>query len=151
MERLTIAELADMHLIYGLAEWNVRAAERLYRERDSHRNAPDCRMFANLHQNLCEYGSLRGNRNSEDGPRIPTGNNIHILFHAWHKMCWIPLEGIRGTCWEFDSLVAHPHYAYYLVMIYIHSWTKKVAHQEGVVRMKRNFTYVMTTLIKVND
>ncbi|PRD30802.1 UNVERIFIED_CONTAM: hypothetical protein NCL1_25300 [Trichonephila clavipes] len=27
------------------------------------------------------------------------------------------------------------------------SWTKKLAHQEEVVRMKRIFTYVMTTLI----
>ncbi|GFS97515.1 hypothetical protein TNCV_4262911 [Trichonephila clavipes] len=28
---------------------------------------------------------------------------------------------------------------------------KKLAHQEGAVKVKRNFTYVMTTLIKVND
>ncbi|GFU96027.1 hypothetical protein TNCV_4938811 [Trichonephila clavipes] len=29
----------------------------------------------------------------------------------------------------------------------LYSWTKKLADQEGVVKMKRNFSYVMTTLI----
>ncbi|GFT26536.1 hypothetical protein TNCV_3603831 [Trichonephila clavipes] len=33
MDRFTDTELADMHVIYGLAEGNVRAAERLDHER----------------------------------------------------------------------------------------------------------------------
>lgn len=59
-----------MHLMYGLAEGNARAAARLYRERYPQRDAPDRRMFSNLHHNLCEYGSLRGNRHSEGRPRV---------------------------------------------------------------------------------
>ncbi|GFW75279.1 hypothetical protein TNCV_4189341 [Trichonephila clavipes] len=35
MERFMNTELADMHLIYGLAKRNVRAAEKLYHERYS--------------------------------------------------------------------------------------------------------------------
>ncbi|GFW16092.1 isatin hydrolase [Trichonephila clavipes] len=57
--------LADMHLIYGLAEGNARTAERLYRKRYPQRDVPDHRMFANLHHKLCTYGSLRGNRHNE--------------------------------------------------------------------------------------
>ncbi|GFY24772.1 uncharacterized protein TNCV_2689631 [Trichonephila clavipes] len=38
-------------------------------------------MFANLHHNLCEYGSLRGNRLSEGGPRV-TRNSQHGTRHV---------------------------------------------------------------------
>ena len=69
MERFTYKELADMHLMYGLAEGIVRAAARLYRKRYPQRDAPDRRMFSSLHLNLCEYGSLRGNRHSDGRPR----------------------------------------------------------------------------------
>ncbi|GFV65478.1 hypothetical protein TNCV_1737151 [Trichonephila clavipes] len=44
MERFTNTKLADMQLIYGLAERNVRAAERLYRERYPQRDALVHRM-----------------------------------------------------------------------------------------------------------
>ncbi|GFV38729.1 hypothetical protein TNCV_4420971 [Trichonephila clavipes] len=67
MGRFTNSKLADMCLIYGLAERNARAAERLYFKR-----YPDCWMFSNLRYNLCEYRSLRGNRSSEGKPRYPT-------------------------------------------------------------------------------
>ncbi|GFX86907.1 hypothetical protein TNCV_2124541 [Trichonephila clavipes] len=60
--------------------------------------------------NLYEYGLLLGNRHSDDGPHIPTGNGIQpISFHA----------GIQEPYWEFESHVTHPRYAYYLVMIHI--------------------------------
>ncbi|GFV36958.1 transposable element Tc3 transposase [Trichonephila clavipes] len=39
MECFTNTELADMHLIYGLAEGKAREAERLYRERCQQRDA----------------------------------------------------------------------------------------------------------------
>ncbi|GFV40451.1 hypothetical protein TNCV_4494081 [Trichonephila clavipes] len=44
MEHFTNTELADMHLIYELAEGNARAAEILYHERYLQRDAPDHRM-----------------------------------------------------------------------------------------------------------
>ncbi|GFW93424.1 hypothetical protein TNCV_46271 [Trichonephila clavipes] len=65
MGRITNIDLADMHLIYGLAEENARAAGRLYRERYHHRDAPERRVFTNLHHNLCQYESLRNNEHSE--------------------------------------------------------------------------------------
>ncbi|GFV21907.1 uncharacterized protein TNCV_4525941 [Trichonephila clavipes] len=70
MEHFTNTELAGIRLFFGLAEGNALTAERLYRERCPHRDAPDHRLFANLHRNLCEYGSLREGRESiEDEPR----------------------------------------------------------------------------------
>ncbi|GFU85805.1 hypothetical protein TNCV_2036361 [Trichonephila clavipes] len=56
-----------MHLIYRLAEGITHATLRLYRERLPQRDALDRRMFANLHHNLEEYGSFRGQRNREGG------------------------------------------------------------------------------------
>ncbi|GFV95285.1 hypothetical protein TNCV_4586601 [Trichonephila clavipes] len=78
MGRFTNTELADMLLIYDLEE------EGLYRERYPQRDAPYHQMFANLHHNLCGYGSFRGNRHSEGEPCIPVGHGIQqMLFHAW--------------------------------------------------------------------
>lgn len=51
-------ELADMHLVYGLAQGNGRAAHRLYTERFPMRRAPHHTLFARLHQNLRERGSF---------------------------------------------------------------------------------------------
>ncbi|GFX16270.1 hypothetical protein TNCV_4705241 [Trichonephila clavipes] len=62
MERFINTELAEMHLIYGLAVGSSKAAEILYRERSPQRDAPYHQIFANLHPNLCEYGSLSDNR-----------------------------------------------------------------------------------------
>ncbi|GFU60192.1 hypothetical protein TNCV_4248961 [Trichonephila clavipes] len=44
MERFTNTKLEDMHLIYGLAEGNARATERLYCKRFPQRNSQDHRM-----------------------------------------------------------------------------------------------------------
>ncbi|GFX47449.1 hypothetical protein TNCV_1734361 [Trichonephila clavipes] len=79
-----------MRLIYGLAERNARAAERLYHERFSNRDSLDHRILATLHytpenfsrglieetridpsERFKEYGSLRNNSHSEGGPRCP--------------------------------------------------------------------------------
>ncbi|GFU85969.1 hypothetical protein TNCV_3069711 [Trichonephila clavipes] len=62
MECFIKTELEDLRLIYGLAKGNARALERLFRERYLQIDAPDHRMYANLHHNLCEYGSLQDNR-----------------------------------------------------------------------------------------
>ena len=70
MERFTHSELADLHFMYELAEGNGRATARLYQEKYPKRNVPYCRMFNNLHHNLCEYESLRGNRQTEGRARV---------------------------------------------------------------------------------
>ncbi|GFX51800.1 hypothetical protein TNCV_5015021 [Trichonephila clavipes] len=54
-----------MHLIYGLAGENPRAAERLYHPQ---RGAPDHLIFANLPLSLCEYQY----EVKVDGPRYRT-------------------------------------------------------------------------------
>ncbi|GFT07618.1 storkhead-box protein 1 [Trichonephila clavipes] len=54
MERFTNTKPADMHMIYGLVEENSQVAEKLYRERNPQREAPDFQIFANL----CDIGVL---------------------------------------------------------------------------------------------
>ena len=76
MDIFTNSELADMYLMYVLAEGNARAAARLYREKYPQRDVPDHRMFSNLHHNLSEYGSLRSNRQSEGRPRVTRTPNM---------------------------------------------------------------------------
>ncbi|GFV50777.1 hypothetical protein TNCV_2214381 [Trichonephila clavipes] len=79
-------------------------------------------MFANLHLNLCEYGSLRGNRYSEGDPRVTRTPKMVLeflrtvsktfRFQAGNKMCWILLPVGMRAC---------PHYDYHLVMIHIYT------------------------------
>ncbi|XP_049789833.1 uncharacterized protein LOC126195317 [Schistocerca nitens] len=56
--RFTIAELCDMHLIYGEAKGVARAAVRIYRERFPRRRLPARKTFAAVHQRLRDTGSL---------------------------------------------------------------------------------------------
>ncbi|GFY30118.1 uncharacterized protein TNCV_4074311 [Trichonephila clavipes] len=70
VERFINTKLADMHLIYRLTEGDARAAEELNRRRYPLRDVLDRQLFANLHHNLCEYGSLRCNKRNEGRPRV---------------------------------------------------------------------------------
>ncbi|GBM39900.1 hypothetical protein AVEN_250221-1 [Araneus ventricosus] len=58
MERCTNAELVDMHLAYGTADCNGRAAQRLYAQRYTRRQTPSHAFFARLHQRLSDSGSF---------------------------------------------------------------------------------------------
>lgn len=60
LDRFTNAELADMHLLYGLADGDGQAALRMYRERYPTRRVPHYQMFEQLHRNLIEHGSFTG-------------------------------------------------------------------------------------------
>lgn len=62
MERYTNSELADMHLAYGAAGCNGRAAQRLYAERYPNRQIPCHAFFARVHQRLSTTGSFDGGR-----------------------------------------------------------------------------------------
>ncbi|GFX81788.1 histone-lysine N-methyltransferase SETMAR [Trichonephila clavipes] len=90
MEHFINKDLADMHLIYELAEGNTRATERLYRERYPQRDVTDPWMFSNLHLNLCGYRSLRGIFDIKDAPRTgrPVVENVdkitEIIEVNWH-------------------------------------------------------------------
>ncbi|GFU43037.1 hypothetical protein TNCV_3141581 [Trichonephila clavipes] len=70
MRHFTSTELADMYLIYGLSEGNARAAEKLYHEKYAQTDAPNHRMFTNLHHNLCvnmDYYEVIGIVKTENG------------------------------------------------------------------------------------
>lgn len=61
MELYSNEEMADMHLVYGEASGNGRAAVRLYRQKYPNRRVPHHELFARLHRRLCEAGSFRIN------------------------------------------------------------------------------------------
>ncbi|GFW96021.1 transposase-like protein [Trichonephila clavipes] len=54
----THREMADMHLIYGMAKCNGREALRMYRVKYLCRQLPSRSFFATLRQRLCETGSF---------------------------------------------------------------------------------------------
>ncbi|GFS86893.1 uncharacterized protein TNCV_216121 [Trichonephila clavipes] len=62
MDRFTKAELADMHLMYGAAQGNGAAAERMYRERFPGRKHPDRRTFGRIHGELRTSGTFYASR-----------------------------------------------------------------------------------------
>ena len=62
MYRLTNAQMADMHFIYGAADGNARRAARMYHERYPNRDIPDHRLYTALHRRLTETGSFSVNR-----------------------------------------------------------------------------------------
>lgn len=59
VDRYTYQELADMHLIYGVADGNGRAAARLYAQRFPHRRHPSRTTFSAIHRRLRETGTMR--------------------------------------------------------------------------------------------
>ena len=61
MEVYTNAELADAHLMYGLADVNGAAAQRLYRERFPDRRCPDRKTYEAIDRRLREHGTLKPN------------------------------------------------------------------------------------------
>ncbi|GFX15780.1 hypothetical protein TNCV_1061021 [Trichonephila clavipes] len=54
MPTYTHREMADMHLIYGIAKCNGREALRMYRAKYPGRQLPSRSFFATLHRRLCE-------------------------------------------------------------------------------------------------
>ncbi|GFT86126.1 DUF4817 domain-containing protein [Trichonephila clavipes] len=58
MPTFTHREMADMHLIYGMAKCNGREALRMYRAKYPGRQLPSRSFFATLHRRLCETGSF---------------------------------------------------------------------------------------------
>jgi hypothetical protein len=59
MEVYTNAELADVHLMYGLADGNGAVAQRLYRESFTERRWPDRKTFEAIDRRLREHGTLK--------------------------------------------------------------------------------------------
>jgi hypothetical protein len=55
--KFTKQEYADLHLLYGKARGNSRAARRLYSERFPEGVLPSRCTFVELHLHLCEAGT----------------------------------------------------------------------------------------------
>ena len=62
MDQLANNELADMHLVYGMANCNSIRTTRKYRERFPNRQVPAHQTFAAIHRKLRETGTLRVTR-----------------------------------------------------------------------------------------
>lgn len=69
MDRLSFNELADMHLMYGLAQSNATEARRLYAQSFPNRYVPGSESFQNVDRTLREFGTLK-KRTSEGRPRV---------------------------------------------------------------------------------
>src|SRR5678816_1393934 len=61
------SELADMHLMYGMARYNSSAARRLYQEKYPNRICKSARFFATIHQRLSETGYLQSKEHTNAG------------------------------------------------------------------------------------
>ncbi|XP_035216814.1 uncharacterized protein LOC118190234 [Stegodyphus dumicola] len=62
MHCYTKAELADIHFMYGAAQGNGLAAQRVYREQFPARELPDSRTFERLHREISASGSFYASR-----------------------------------------------------------------------------------------
>lgn len=65
MQRYRKCKLADMHLVYGIAEGNGEDTEKNYRERFPDKHQPHNSSFARVHQCLLENRSLKCNECNE--------------------------------------------------------------------------------------
>ena len=59
MERVTNAELADMHLAYDTANGNSREAVRIYVARYLNKHVPAHQIFVSINRGSCEDGAFR--------------------------------------------------------------------------------------------
>ncbi|GFX99926.1 uncharacterized protein TNCV_259631 [Trichonephila clavipes] len=69
MSEFANSEKADVHLIYGAANGNGRAALRLYQELFRNRCMWKHTMFERLDRSLCEKGSIAANSDIISGTR----------------------------------------------------------------------------------
>lgn len=69
--RFTNLEMADMHLMYGLANCNSMEARRLYQDKFPNRVLPCNKTFQAIHERLVETGSLEPKKVGRSGrPRL---------------------------------------------------------------------------------
>lgn len=78
MDRLSFNELADMHIMYGLAQSNAAEARRLYIQSFPNRDVSGIESFRNVDRNLREFGTLK-KRTSEGRPRVDVVTEEEVL------------------------------------------------------------------------
>ncbi|GFU34270.1 uncharacterized protein TNCV_4976271 [Trichonephila clavipes] len=111
MVRFTNAELADMHLMYGAAQGNGAAAERMYRERFPCRKHPDRRTFERIHRELRTsgtfYASRRGTASLEQRILNTVDNNPSTCSRAVGRALGMSHQSVLRTLHE-DRM--HPYH-----------------------------------------
>lgn len=87
MDEFTLNGKADMSLMYGVANFNGRAALSLYRERFPNSTMTNHKIFPRLHRKLCENGSIHDRRQD-------TGRTRHVQFPELEECI---LRGVEGS------------------------------------------------------
>lgn len=95
MNTLTFAELADMHLMYGLAQGNATEARNLYAIKFPGRYVPDRRSFQNVDRMLRETGKLTQHRLG--GRPLTNANTEEEVLNAFRADPSTSLRSISGA------------------------------------------------------
>ncbi|GFR25188.1 hypothetical protein TNCT_64591 [Trichonephila clavata] len=83
MASYTHRELADMHLVYGMANYNGREALRMYSQKYLSRRMPSRSFFATIHRRFRETGSLDVHKPDSGRQRISRAVDAEErVFHA---------------------------------------------------------------------
>lgn len=70
IHNFTNSEMADMHLMYGLANCSGTEARRLYQERFPNRVLPCNKTFSTIHRRLAETGSFSHQKTGNSGRQV---------------------------------------------------------------------------------
>lgn len=98
MEQYTFEEQADMHMTYGAARGNGRAAQRLYAAQFPFRRHPHYSTFAAIHRRLRDSGRFRPTRSDVGRPRhTRTARNEEEVLEA---VATNPRTNTRAVAYE---------------------------------------------------
>lgn len=96
----TFEEYADIHMIYGEARGNARAAARLYRERFPERRHPHYSTFIDTHRRIRETGTVEANKRSCGVTRRVRGEeNVQEVLDRFADN---PSTSTRAICHELN-------------------------------------------------
>ncbi|GFQ65308.1 hypothetical protein TNCT_154671 [Trichonephila clavata] len=89
----THRELADMHLVYGMASCNGGEALRMYHQKYPSRKMPSRSFCATIHRRLCETGSLDVHKPDSGRQRI--SRTVDAEKRVFHSLQRNPSTSIR--------------------------------------------------------
>ncbi|GFX39481.1 hypothetical protein TNCV_2668431 [Trichonephila clavipes] len=105
LKSYTNAELVDIHLIYGRAKVNERAAVGFYWERYPTMRQPNYQTFTPVYRNLTYHGSSRTPIESTGRPRTALTPHWKIAY----CMLWTKILVTPSSCDEFiRDLLTNP-------------------------------------------
>lgn len=101
MHRFTFPELADIHLVYGMAEGNTREAQRIYRQRYPDRHVPHHATFMQVDLRLRESGSF--SLRKQDTGRIRTRRTVEFEEEVLQRFETDPSTSTRVVGQELEA------------------------------------------------